>query len=199
MHRTRADLEAGVAAVQASPATAGRLMLIVCRPAVDERVLLDIGMLDALVGLAGDTWPVRGSRTTPDRSSDPDKQITLMNARAAAMVAGAPSRWALAGDQLYVDLDLSTDNAPPGTRLAIGSAVIEITRAPHRGCAKFAARFGTDALRFVNSPIGEALRLRGVNARIVQSGTIRTGDSVDKLEVGAADRLSPLPPACTTG
>lgn len=187
VHTTRADLEAGLPEVLDSPTDTGRLVLIVRRPAVDEREIVATATLDAEVGLAGDTWRVRGDRHRSDRSSDPDKQVTVMNARAAALVAGPKLQWALAGDQLYVDFDLSSANAPPGTRLAIGGAVIEITAAPHRGCAKFAARFGNDALRFVNSPQGDALHLRGVNAQVVQPGTIHTGDRVNKLAPAGAD------------
>jgi MOSC domain-containing protein YiiM len=105
-------------------------------------------------------------------------QLNMMNSRVAALLAPNPQRWALAGDQLYVDLDLSHDNLPPGTRLALGPAVIEITDQPHRGCAKFSQRFGHDALRFVNSPVGVSLRLRGVNARVVLAGTVRRGQAI---------------------
>jgi MOSC domain-containing protein YiiM len=89
--------------------------------------------------------------------------------------------WQLAGDQLFIDLDLSEENLPPGTQLAMGTAVIEVTAEPHTGCGKFIARFGVDAVKFVNSPIGQRLRLRGVNARVVRSGRIRVGDSIRKL------------------
>jgi MOSC domain-containing protein YiiM len=102
----------------------------------------------------------------------------VMNARSAALVAGARERWSLAGDQLYVDFGLGYGDLPPGTRLAVGSAVIEITAEPHRGCGKFAARFGVDALKFVNSAVGRELNLRGVNARIVEGGVVRAGDSI---------------------
>lgn len=178
MDRSADDLEAGLDEIQGSPRDRGRLVLIVRRPTVDERERLDVGTLDLEVGLVGDTWQVRGSGLTEDGSSDPDKQLNVMNARAAALIAGAKSRWALAGDQLYIDFDLSKDNLPPGTQLAIGSAVIEITNQPHLGCAKFAVRFGRDALRFVNSKIGVALRLRGVNARIIQPGIVRIKPAV---------------------
>ena len=104
-----------------------------------------------------------------------------MSSRAAALVAGDRERWPLAGDQLYVDLDLSDENLPPGTRLALGSAVLEVTDEPHTGCKKFTARFGLDAMVFVNSPVGRALNLRGINARVVESGTVRVGDAVTKL------------------
>jgi hypothetical protein len=143
--------------------------------------VLDGGVLDVAEGLVGDMWRRRGSRRTPDGSANPLAQLTLQNARLAALVAGERERWPLAGDQLYVDLDLSVDSLPPGTRLAVGSAVIEITPDPHTGCAKFSARFGSDALRFVNSPDGRALRLRGANARVVEAGSVRTGDAIRKL------------------
>ncbi len=148
------------------------------RPTIGAREVLEEGQLDLTVGLIGDNWRVKASTATPDGSPDPAGQITLMNARTAGVVAGQRERWALAGDQLYVDLDLSDANLPPGTRLAIGDAVIEITAKPHLGCAKFAARFGRDALRFVNTGAGRVLNLRGRNARVVVPGTIRRGDLV---------------------
>lgn len=175
-----ADLEAGLDHIRRSPADAGRLELIVRRPAVDEREVLAEGMLDCELGLVGDTWKARGSSRTHDGSSHPDMQLNVINARLAALVAGGPERRQLAGDQLFVDLDLSLDNLPPGTRLALGSAVIEVTEQPHTGCKKFSARFGPDALRFVNSPVGRDLRLRGLNARVVVSGTVRPGDVIRK-------------------
>lgn len=180
-HLSAADLEAGLDHIRSSPSDGGSVELIVRRPAVDEREVLEVGTLDADEGLVGDTWKVRGSSSTPDGNAHPLAQLNIMNARAAALVAGADDRRPLAGDQLYIDLDLSYDNVPPGTRLEVGSAVIEVTEKPHRGCAKFAARFGKDALRFVNSPVGRELNLRGVNARIVQPGVVRTGDPVRKL------------------
>jgi MOSC domain-containing protein YiiM len=108
-------------------------------------------------------------------------QLNLINARLIALLAQDKARWPLAGDQLYVDLDLSEENLPPGTRLTIGAAVIEVTDQPHTGCKKFAARFGADAVKFVNSPEGKALHLRGINAKVVQGGTIRAGDTVRKI------------------
>jgi hypothetical protein len=180
-HLTTAMLEAGLDEIRAAPADPGRLELIVRRPAVDAREVLDEATLDATEGLMGDTWQARGSSSTPDGAAHPDKQLTIMNARVSALVAVDPDRRALAGDQLHIDIDLSEDNLPAGTRLELGSAVIEITEPPHRGCAKFTARFGLDALRFVNSEVGSKLRLRGANARVVVPGTIRAGDEVRKL------------------
>jgi hypothetical protein len=186
-HRSTEDLAAGLAEVSRSPIGSGRLEMIVRRPAVDEREVLTTAELDLEVGLVGDTWRERGSRTTPDRSADPERQLTLMNARAATLVAVDRERWPLAGDQLFVDLHLGNVELPPGTRVAIGAiAVIEVTEPPHTGCAKFSARFGVDALRFVNSPPGRALNLRGINARVVVPGPIRMGDEVVAVPVPVA-------------
>jgi hypothetical protein len=185
MHQMLHALEARLDEVRAAPRDAGTLELIVARPAVDERAVLTEGVLDVAQGLVGDSWIERPSRHTPDGSPFVAQQLNVMSARAAALIAGDRSRWPLAGDQLYLDLDLSGDHLPPGTRLAIGGAVIEVTPQPHQGCAKFAARFGRDALRFVNSPVGRQLNLRGICAKVVDSGTIRAGDAVLRLAPGA--------------
>jgi MOSC domain-containing protein YiiM len=178
---TMAELEAGLETIRQAPKDEGVLTLIVRRPQTDAREVLEEGQLDLVEGLVGDTWKVRGSSRTPDRSAHPDMQLTLMNARVIALLAQEKARWPLAGDQLYIDLDVSVENAPPGTQLALGSAVIEITAQPHTGCNKFASRFGPDALKMVNSPAGKQLRLRGVNAKVVQPGVIRAGEVVRKL------------------
>jgi MOSC domain-containing protein YiiM len=173
--RSTEELTAGLDEVARSPVGTGTLELIVRRPAVAQREVVETAQLDLELGLVGDNWSTR----SPDGSADPDRQLTLMNARAVALVAADPDRWPLAGDQLYVDLHLGGSELPPGTRLAIGdTAVIEVTAAPHTGCAKFSARFGIDAARLVNSPAGRALNLRGINARVVRAGTIRRGDKV---------------------
>jgi hypothetical protein len=177
-HTSAEALEQGLDHIRRSPEDGGRVELVVRRPAVSAREVLDEGALDPVEGLLGDSWRERGSGRTPDGSAHPDMQINVMNARVAALVAGPIDRWQLAGDQLYVDLDLSERNLPPGTRLALGSAVIEITDQPHRGCAKFVERFGEEAMRFVNSPVGRDLRLRGANARVVVAGVVRAGDRI---------------------
>jgi hypothetical protein len=180
MHRSTADLEAGLDHIRSSPIDDGTLELVLRRPAVDEREVLEVADLSIGEGVVGDTWNVRGSKRTADGSAHPDMALNVMNARAAALIAGPRERWPLAGDQLYVDLDLSAANLAPWTKLAIGTAIIEITDQPHLGCAKFTQRFGLDAHRFVNSEVGRALNLRGVNARVAQPGTVRPGDVITR-------------------
>jgi hypothetical protein len=176
------ELEAGLDTIRQSPRDAGTVELIVRRPAVDARELLEAVELSTVEGVVGDTWNVRPSGRTADGSPHPDMQLNIINARLSQLVGGHdPAVRALSGDQLHVDLDLSPDNLPPGTRLAIGEAVIEITDQPHTGCAKFAARFGKQALRFVNVGVGRQLRLRGINAKVVASGRIQRGDTITKV------------------
>lgn len=181
LKRDAAALAAGLPHIDASPADGGVLRLIVRRPAVDAREVVTEGRLDETVGLVGDNWLTRGEARRPPKPADPEAQLTLMNARAAALVAGEPDRWPLAGDQLYVDLDLGLANLPPGSRLAVGEAIVEISAKPHTGCKKFVERFGMDAMLFVNAPEGRARNLRGVNAKVVRGGRVAVGDTVRKL------------------
>ena len=181
-HLDAEELAAGLAEILRAPADGGTVELIVRRPAVDEREVVDDARLSPEEGLVGDGWRARGSRSTPDGAADPERQLTIMAARAVDLLAsGDRGSWPLAGDQLYIDLDLSVDSLPAGSRLAIGTAVVEVSEPAHTGCAKFSARFGSDALRFVNSPDGRALRLRGLNARVVGAGVVRRGDAVRRL------------------
>ncbi|MEW6224536.1 MAG: MOSC domain-containing protein [Chloroflexota bacterium] len=166
--------------VRSAPRDDGRLELIVRRPAVDAREVLEQAVLDVAEGLVGDGWLARGSSRTPDGSANPDAQVTIMSTRVLAAIEPDRARWPMAGDQLYVDLDLGMESLPAGTRLAVGGAVVEVSEAPHTGCAKFSARFGSDALRWINSPTGRELRMRGLNARVVQGGTVRVGDRVTR-------------------
>jgi MOSC domain-containing protein YiiM len=172
-HLSRDELEAGLDRIRQSPADGGTLEAIVIRPEGDARESLQRCEISPEGGVHGDNWA--------DRRNHPDVQVTLMNARTIALVAQEKARWELAGDQLYVDLDLSTENLPPGTRLGLGSAILEITAEPHKGCAKFSERFGIEATRFVNSSEGRRLHLRGIYARVVQPGTVSVGDTVSKL------------------
>jgi MOSC domain-containing protein YiiM len=174
-HFTTSELEEGIDEIIDAPAESGVLALIVRRPAEGEREVLEEGQLDLAGGLVGDRWG-----QLSDDSPNPYNQINVMSARAIALISGDPDRWQLAGDQLYVDFDISQDNLPAGSRLAIGETIIEVSPEPHTGCQKFSQRFGVDALRFVNSEAGRKLRLRGLNARVVVPGTIRTGDAVRK-------------------
>jgi len=185
-HLSRQRLEAELGRIRDSPRDGGRVVLVVRRPAVGERELPGEAMLDLAEGLAGDNWLARGSRSTPDGSADLDRQVTVMNARVAELVAGGPGRMPLAGDQIYVDLDLSVDNLVAGSLLAVGQAVLRVSHAPHLGCAKFVERFGTDAMRFVNSRTGRRLRLRGMNTRVVRAGLVRPGDVAAKIHAGLA-------------
>ncbi len=177
-HLTYAELEAGLDLIRLSPKDQGRLELIVARPESNARVVLETAEFSLVDGLVGDSWKARGSGRTSDGSAHPEMQVNVMNARAAALVAQSKERWQLAGDQLYVDLDLSGENLPVGTRLEIGSALLEVTEQPHTGCKKFVQRFGLDAMKFVNSTTGRSLNLRGINTKVVQAGSIRTGDEV---------------------
>ena len=180
-HLATSELEAGLEEIGRSPDSGGVLEMIVRRPQIGEREILGEGELDPAEGLVGDSWKLRSSKRTADGAPHPDRQLNLMNSRVVALVAQDKSRWHLAGDQLFVDLDLSERNVPAGTRLAIGSAVIEVTAEPHTGCSKFVERFGLDAMTFVNSSERRGLNLRGVNARVVRPGAVRVGDTVSKL------------------
>jgi len=177
-HRTTDELEAGLAEVGRSPVGDGTLELIVRRPGVDQREVLEVGELDVAEGLVGDDWSQRASSRTDDGGPHPDMQLNLINSRLLALVSPDPERRPLAGDQLAVDLSLTPEDLPAWSRLTIGDAVVEVTDQPHTGCAKFTQRFGLDAHRFVNSEGGKAMNLRGINARVVVSGTIRRGDRI---------------------
>jgi MOSC domain-containing protein YiiM len=179
--RPLAEMEAALDYVRAAPLDSGTLELIVIRPGVEEREILEEGQLDLERGLVGDNWGTKPSQSTG--KPKPEAQVTVMSSRAAALVADGEDRagWAQAGDQLYVDLDLSEANLTPGSKLAIGTAVLEVTQEPHLGCGKFIKRFGADALKLVNSATGRKLRLRGVNTRVAVAGTVRTGDEVRKV------------------
>ena len=180
-HLTMEQLEAGLNHIRRSPKDGGPVVMIVGRPEENAREVAAEGELDVDAGLAGDNWKTRGSTSTPDGSADPVAQITIMNSRVLALLARSEERWKLSGDQLIIDMDMSIEGLPPGTRLGVGSAVIEVSEKPHTGCGKFAGRFGADALRFVSTPTGRSLRLRGVNTRVVRSGTVRVGDVVERL------------------
>jgi MOSC domain-containing protein YiiM len=178
---TTEELEAGLENIRQSPKDNGTLDMIVRRPQTEKREVLSEGKLDLIDGLQGDNWKARGSAATPDKSAHPEMQINIMNSRVIALLAQEKGRWQLAGDQLFIDMDLSAENLPAGTKLSIGEAILEITPVPHSGCKKFTARFGLEAMKFVNSDLGKQLHLRGVNAKVIQAGVIRTGDVITKI------------------
>ena len=180
-HLTMQELEAALGHLREAPKDDGVLKLIVCRPNVDQRKEMDQAELDPIKGLIGDNWIVRPSSKTPDGSPHPEMQINIMNVRVTALVAQERERCSLAGDQLYIDMDLSKENLPAGSRIQVGSAVLEVSPLPHTGCAKFVSRFGVDAMKFVNSDVGKELCLRGINAKVVQAGMVKVGQTAKKI------------------
>ncbi len=175
------DFSPFMAGVEASPRDHGTLHAIVRRPERDRREVVNEATLDLETGLVGDDWLARGSSSQPDGRANPDSQLTIMSVRVLAAIEPDESRWALAGDQLLVDLDLSIEALPAGSRIRIGETELEISETPHTGCAKFSGRFGSDALRWINSPVGRGLRLRGMNARVVRGGVVRVGDIIQTV------------------
>ena len=167
------ELEAGWAKAAPSPSDDGSVDMIVRRPARDQREELASAAFTAEAGLAGDDW-LR-------RSGNPQAQITLMNSRLIHLLTGDKSRWAEAGDQLFVDMDISKANLPPGARLQIGEVVMEISPLPHEGCTKFARRFGGPARKWIMSDQGVLERRRGVYATVIEDGIINQGDRIQKL------------------
>ena len=178
---TMEELEVGLQNIGESPKSEGIVELIVRRPETLGREILEIGELDVAEGLVGDNWKARGSKSTPDGLAHPEMQLTLMNSRVIQLISQDRDRWHLAGDQFFVDMDLSQENLPAGTQIAMGSAIVEVTPVPHTGCKKFIERFGVDAMKFVNSPLGKKHNLRGVNAKVIQSGSVRTDERIIKL------------------
>jgi MOSC domain-containing protein YiiM len=180
-HLTMEELKAGLAEIMASPADGGTLEGIVVRPEHDARTEVESVDISLKGGVHGDHWAKGCHKSTEDGLPHPDVQICIMNARCIALIAQARDNWAPAGDNLFIDLNLSAGNLAPGQRLAIGSAVIEITAEPHNGCAKFIERYGRDACVFVNTGEGKRNRLRGIYARVVEDGRITIGDRVEKI------------------
>ncbi|HJR70556.1 MAG TPA: MOSC domain-containing protein [Gammaproteobacteria bacterium] len=172
-HRSYSELTAGLAEIERAPRERGVVELIVRRPVRGQREVLAVGELSVDEGLVGDRWG-QGKRQR-------ENQLAVMSSRVIALLALERERWPLAGDQLYIDLDFRADHLPAGTRVAIGAAEIEVSPEPHMGCRLFRERYGPDAERFVNSTVGRALQLRGINAWVVKGGEIRAGDAVAVL------------------
>lgn len=178
---SESELLAGIENIRNSLPDSGVVEMIVIRPAESQRKVMQEVQVSAEVGVHGDYWAEMTRGEQPDGCFNPDDQVAIMNSRCIALLAVEKERWSLAGDQLYVDMDLSVENLPVGQRLSVGTAILEITPVPHTGCALFTERFGKEAVRFVNSPVGKQLRLRGVYARVVRDGIIKTGDLVKKV------------------
>jgi len=179
-HLTETEILDGLMEVRKSPQNNGLLEAIVIRPGSEERLRLQQCRLSPEGGTEGDAWARGCWLKLPDGSPHPDVQICIMNSRMINLVAGAKHRWELAGDNLFVDLDLSRENLQTGQLLSIGECVIEITEQSHNGCAKFSQRFGPSALKFVNSPTGKELRLRGIYAKVIKAGEVRVGNLIIK-------------------
>jgi hypothetical protein len=180
MFATIAQLDGCLDHIIASPSDVGTVELVVARPTTGARIVLESAELRPGVGLLGDNYLERGSSKPDGGPADPLAELNVMSARALEAVAGTDrERWALAGDQLIVEFDLSEANCPAGTRLAVGTAVIEVTTKPHNGCAKFADRYGIDAARWINSR--KDLRLRGLCAIVVAAGEVTPGCSIEQL------------------
>ncbi len=180
-HRTRPELEAHLPDIVASPADNGVLRAIVIRPKSGDRTMLEACDISLAGGVHGDNWALGCWKVTENGKPHPDVQICIMNARTIAAIAGARENWAPAGDNLFIDLDLTRENLPAGQKLAIGSAIIEVTAEPHNGCQNFVDRYGRDATVFVNTGEGRKLRLRGIYARVVKDGRVSVGDTVRKV------------------
>jgi MOSC domain-containing protein YiiM len=180
-HYSLAELNARLPEVHSSPANPGRLLHIIARPVSEQRELRERSEVTPEAGLSGDRWASSCKRMLPDGRLNPDNQITIMNTRCLAILTDDHERWPLAGDNFLVDFDLSETNLPAGQRVKIGTAVLEVTPLPHTGCSKFSKRFGADALKFVNSPEGTKLRLRGLHVQVVQAGVVAVGDDIEKI------------------
>ena len=184
-HLPLADLQAGLPGILASPVDNGVLRAVVIRPGPGTRTDLESCDLSLAGGAHGDAWANGCWKSTDDGRPHPDVQICIMNARCIETIAGERANWSPAGDNLFVDLDLTPENLPAGQRLGIGTAIIEVTDTPHNGCANFTRRYGRDATIFVNKGEGRTLRLRGIYARVVQDGRVSVGDRVIKVASAA--------------
>ena len=176
-HPSTEDLEARLAWLADAPKDGGAITGIVIRPRTNERVLLSECKVSPELGVHGDNWASGSHGETPN----PSAQITIMNTRMIELLADEKERQALAGDQFFADMDLSKTNLKVGQQLRIGTAVLEIMSKPHLGCVKFSNRFGADALKFVNSEAGTEMRLRGVYASVISSGSIEVGNAIEKI------------------
>ncbi len=176
------DLQLGLDKIISSPKQIGTVKMIVSRPKIGIRKIQEMAELDKDLGLIGDNWHDRDSSNMQDKSADIETQLTIMNSCVIALITQNCDQWPLAGDQLYIEMDISKNNLPPGSLLKLGNALLKISKKPHTGCKKFSERFGLDALKFVSSRQGRELSLRGINTSIIKSGMVQTGDKVMKVD-----------------
>jgi hypothetical protein len=182
LHLSLEELQSHLDSIKQSPQDDGILKAIVIRPVSNERVGMESSVVTPDGGVHGDRWAKQAWLNLPEEELEPKAQITVMNSRAAEVIARNRARWPLAGDNLYVDLDLSEDNLQAGQQLSIGSAVFEITPQPHNGCGKFEQRFGAEALKWVNSEEGKHHHLRGIYIKVVKAGVINVDDTITKAD-----------------
>lgn len=166
-------LERGLAALPSMPLSLGRVVLIVRKLEGGLRETLERAWLTPDAGLPGDAW---GRRPEPKLEA----QITVMQIDVAELIANG-QLLVLFGDNLFLELDLSRDNLPVGSRVRAGSATFEVTPKPHNGCQKFQARFGPDALRFVSKTELRHRNLRGIYLRVIEGGEMGPGDPVEVI------------------
>lgn len=178
---TQPEIDQRLSSVLDSPKDQGTVEMIVVRPFKNQRKTLIHVLFSPEAGVTGDNWKTQCWKKLNDGQSDPDVQVAIMNARMIDMLTDDKAHWPLAGDQLFVDFDLSVTNLSPGDQLQIGDAVLQITAEPHRGCSKFKQRFGELAMHCVNSAQGDAHRLRGIYAKIISAGNVSVGDVIHKI------------------
>ena len=176
-HRPLAELESGLARLRDAPSDEGRLVLIVRRRADGVRETPQRVRLSQEEGVPGDDWSRRPPR-------DPEAQLAVMRREVAELIANGQAL-TLFGDNLFVELDVSAGNLPAGTRLRVGSALVEVTAKPHNGCAKFHGRFGADALRFVQAKATRDQNLRGIYWKVIEPGAAAVGDPIAVLSRGS--------------
>ncbi len=180
-NRTLEHMESYLEIIRDAPSDEGVVEMIVSRPKTNSRRILDHADIHQEHGLVGDNWLARGDKHTADGTADTGRQLTLMGSRAIRAITDSEQRWPEAGDQFFVDFDLSAGNLPAGSRIAIGEAELEVSPLPHLGCRKFSERFGKEATQFVNSEAGKALNLRGINATVIKPGKVAKGDTIRKI------------------
>jgi hypothetical protein len=163
-------------ALSAAPRDSGRIVQLCVRPDVNKRAFPEVLELCPRRGAIGDRWEWRTWMHLPDGSPDPRVQLALMDHRILAFLQDLTGCSHHPGDTCLLDLDLHADRLPAGSRLQIGSAVLEISDVENDACGKFATHYGAEVFSWIRAPANRARRLRGAFARVVQGGLVRNGD-----------------------